>query len=1055
MWIRRLEVTHCAGIAAAAMDLERGLNVLYGPNELGKSTLAAAIRAALLLQSGARAAEPLRDWHADALPEVALTFEQEPGRNWRVRKRFGPSGGYAYLDFSRDGRDFAQESRGREVDDTLQALLRWGIEAPGGRRGRRGMPSSLITTALLGRQEEVTAILDASLADDADDSGRHRLTEALQALAEDPRFKHVLNAVQERVDEAFTSTGRRRTGRISPWAQLREDRENAERRKRDVDKQLDESRAAQGKISDLEQKLASAHDGAETARRRLDLRRDHDRAAQVLREAEAELKRVAAVFERVDGNRTAMEKTTDEVRRLEKEHDKRDSIRRDLEVQREQAAARVRELAGGDAEQGRRLREQELEAGRLRLEAEQNRCRDLVDALTDAIVLRDRIDALDAELARNRARIRDTDATLAREDDERRHLELSRSVIRYLAARTEAGRRRTALDEARAHVAEAEELAVRAQELRDEASGFDAPESSEIERLRSLQTKLRIAQDRLSVGIVVQVALAEARDADVHADGQPRHRTLAAGETAEFEAERELHLTIPDIGSIRVQGGGRALLQEAEHAEAQWAQAAGRAFARAGCKSVEELAELRQRVDSLLADAAGLETRASEARVRAEGMDALARQVIEADAETEQRASAVKALLKAGESFDECVDNRKTMTETTTESAVEARIGELDKEIRQSTERRDHWRDEANRDEGQVAARNAELKALRTRIGGESDPADWPRHLADAEGSAEAAQASIAETETALHAIRRESTDEVTKARTVLAGLEGRCETAQAELADAERALRDARYRLKGLQGASKPLQEDAVNEDLHQAEAARDEARRTAEALAPLPDEARDAELDALAETAKNSESQVAELRSELDKAQGALEQVGGQYLEEQAAQVGEEVDALDSRERELELDYRGWQMLREVLKEAEEEETAHLGRALVKPVSQRMAALTGNRYGEVAIDPQLSPGGIELGGDERDFEALSAGTREQIALLLRLSIAEALDSFVILDDQLTQSDRGRLTWVRDLLGQAAADIQIIVLTCHPDDYATADACNTVDLAQCIARTD
>ena len=114
-----------------------------------------------------------------------------------------------------------------------------------------------------------------------------------------------------------------------------------------------------------------------------------------------------------------------------------------------------------------------------------------------------------------------------------------------------------------------------------------------------------------------------------------------------------------------------------------------------------------------------------------------------------------------------------------------------------------------------------------------------------------------------------------------------------------------------------------------------------------------------------------------------------------------------------------------------------------------------TGNRYGEVAIDAQLNPGGIELGGDERDFEALSAGTREQIALLLRLSIAEALDSFVILDDQLTQSDRSRLTWMGDLLRLASADIQIIVLTCHPDDYAAAGTCHTVDLAQCITRTD
>jgi len=306
-----------------------------------------------------------------------------------------------------------------------------------------------------------------------------------------------------------------------------------------------------------------------------------------------------------------------------------------------------------------------------------------------------------------------------------------------------------------------------------------------------------------------------------------------------------------------------------------------------------------------------------------------------------------------------------------------------------------------------------------------------------------------------LQAIRQEATDEVAKARADLADLEVRCEAARRELADAERSLRGARDHFKQLEGESKPLREAAENEDLDQAEAALDEDGRTVDALAPLPDEARDVDIDDLADAAAEAERRADTLRSELDKAEGALEQVGGQYLEEQSAQVEEEVDTLDSRERELELDYGGWRMLHEVLKEAEEEETAHLGRALVKPVSQRMAALTANRYGEVAIDAQLNSGGIELGGDERDFDALSAGTREQIALLLRLSIAEALNSFVILDDQLTQSDGGRLIWMRDLLAQAAADIQIIVLTCHPDDYAMAGKWHTVDLTQCITRTD
>lgn len=131
------------------------------------------------------------------------------------------------------------------------------------------------------------------------------------------------------------------------------------------------------------------------------------------------------------------------------------------------------------------------------------------------------------------------------------------------------------------------------------------------------------------------------------------------------------------------------------------------------------------------------------------------------------------------------------------------------------------------------------------------------------------------------------------------------------------------------------------------------------------------------------------------------------------------------------------------------------HLGNALVEPVSQRMAELTAGRYGNIAIDPQLKATGIQIGGNQREFDVLSVGTQEQIALLLRLSIAEALGTFVILDDQLTQSDPGRMAWMRELLDRAAEKIQIVVLTCHPQDYVGNGSGNerVVDLVGCVRR--
>ena len=117
-------------------------------------------------------------------------------------------------------------------------------------------------------------------------------------------------------------------------------------------------------------------------------------------------------------------------------------------------------------------------------------------------------------------------------------------------------------------------------------------------------------------------------------------------------------------------------------------------------------------------------------------------------------------------------------------------------------------------------------------------------------------------------------------------------------------------------------------------------------------------------------------------------------------------------------------------------------------------MGALTVRPYGDVSISPELGAEGIALGCTERGFDSLSVGTREQIALLFRLSIAETLKTFIVLDDQLTQSDGHRMAAMRDMLAAAAEHIQVMVLTCHPDDYEGAGSPSMVDLSACMTRT-
>jgi len=95
--------------------------------------------------------------------------------------------------------------------------------------------------------------------------------------------------------------------------------------------------------------------------------------------------------------------------------------------------------------------------------------------------------------------------------------------------------------------------------------------------------------------------------------------------------------------------------------------------------------------------------------------------------------------------------------------------------------------------------------------------------------------------------------------------------------------------------------------------------------------------------------------------------------------------------------------------------------------------------------LEPLLQTRSIELGGAQRNHDTLSVGTREQLATVVRLSIAEALGSFLVLDDQLTQSDPARMDWFRDVLRKSAGEIQVVVFTCRPADYLEAEEISAV----------
>jgi recombinational DNA repair ATPase RecF len=111
-----------------------------------------------------------------------------------------------------------------------------------------------------------------------------------------------------------------------------------------------------------------------------------------------------------------------------------------------------------------------------------------------------------------------------------------------------------------------------------------------------------------------------------------------------------------------------------------------------------------------------------------------------------------------------------------------------------------------------------------------------------------------------------------------------------------------------------------------------------------------------------------------------------------------------------------------------------------LAAAVARNLALITDGRYEEVHVDPERfavtlrSPDRLELIG----VELLSHGTRDQVALLLRVALAEVLGEGgepvpLLLDDPLQSSDPLRRTGLLDFLLRLSERIQVVLATSDP----------------------
>ena len=176
-------------------------------------------------------------------------------------------------------------------------------------------------------------------------------------------------------------------------------------------------------------------------------------------------------------------------------------------------------------------------------------------------------------------------------------------------------------------------------------------------------------------------------------------------------------------------------------------------------------------------------------------------------------------------------------------------------------------------------------------------------------------------------------------------------------------------------------------------------------------------------------------------------IEVIGGEGLferwqtaERQRARAERELTALERRANAA-------RRLYEVLRAERDAARSHYA----APLADAIGALGRPLYGAdfaVELSDELAPARRILGGKSLLASQLSAGAREQLALLARLAAARLAGGVPLwLDDALGHTDPERLAALGPLLAAAGEESQVIVLTCSPERFAGVPGARVVEL--------
>lgn len=349
--------------------------------------------------------------------------------------------------------------------------------------------------------------------------------------------------------------------------------------------------------------------------------------------------------------------------------------------------------------------------------------------------------------------------------------------------------------------------------------------------------------------------------------------------------------------------------------------------------------------------------------------------------------------------------------------------------------------------ERQLATATAALDALAADTSGQAGdtPGDVKKTpLPDRETLARERTAAEAACDLARRA-HRAAQETVSTAREQIAATRFLCKGTEAQIAEGNRALRDDLVVCPDTERAERlTTLAAAAGEARVLFEAAREKAAALRAAV-PTQDAraATEARVKRLTGAIETNERRLGEVERDIATLQGRIATRGGEGLGEREAEAA---DALALAESDLARTERRVAALKLLKSTIEESRQAAADRFLA-PVKAAMRPYLHALFpgADAALDAAFGIDGISRNSAAaiEPFVSLSDGTREQIAIIVRLALGRLLAERgnpvpVVLDDALVFSDDDRIERMFDVLTRAAEKQQVIVLTCRSRAFLT-----------------